>query len=212
MTEESFAAANDRAGKDAALPEVVALARLAALVVDSDGRLTHWNLGAEELFGHRRNEVLDRTTTGLLPLAGKPSGDALDHLDDLVDFAPGWAGELTVTDRDGRRVEVLCWAWRTVEPSGRGMLVLAADAHRLSGSGLRIALGEQQLTFAADLPGGSAAPGAARAQPVLAPCATRAERERAARRLAQVLPRIAAERRRALLTQLVAAGTPALRL
>ncbi|WP_084724660.1 ATP-binding SpoIIE family protein phosphatase [Streptacidiphilus melanogenes] len=210
MTEESFAAANDQAGKVAALPEVVALARLAALVVDSDGRLTHWNLGAEELFGHRRNEVLDRTTTGLLPLAGKASGDALDHLDDLVDFAPGWAGELSVTDRDGRRVEVCCWAWRTVEPSGRGMFVLAADAHRLSGSGLRIALGEQQLTFAADAPG--AAAGSARVQPVLAPCGTRGERERAARRLAQVLPRIAAERRRTLLTQLVAAGSPALRL
>ncbi|WP_063775020.1 ATP-binding SpoIIE family protein phosphatase [Streptacidiphilus anmyonensis] len=213
MTEESFAASEAAARRPApSAPEVVALARLAALVVDSDGRLTHWNLGAEELFGHRRNDVLDRTTTGLLPLAGKPSGDALDHLDDLVDFAPGWAGELTVTDRDGRRVEVCCWAWRTVEPSGRGMLVLAADAHRLSGSGLRIALGEQQLTFAADLPGGGAVAGAARVQPVLAPCGSRGERERAARRLAQMLPRIAADRRRALLTQLVAAGTPALRL
>jgi PAS domain-containing protein/anti-sigma regulatory factor (Ser/Thr protein kinase) len=205
-------AANVTGGKAAALPEVVALARLAALVVDSDGRLTHWNLGAEELFGHRRNDVLDRTTTGLLPLAGKPGGDALDHLDDLVDFAPSWAGVLTVTDRDGRRVEVCSWAWRTVEPSGRGMFVLASDARRLSGSGLRIALGEQRLPFAADAPGGAAAGGASRVQPVLAPCGARADRERAARRLAQVLPRIAADRRRALLTQILAAGTPALRL
>jgi hypothetical protein len=205
-------AANVTGGRSAALPEVVALARLAALVVDSDGRLTHWNLGAEELFGHRRNDVLDRTTTGLLPLAGKPAGDALDHLDDLVDFAPSWAGELTVTDRDGRRVEVCCWAWRTVEPSGRGMFVLASDARRLNGPGLRIAIGEQRLPFAADAPGGAAASGAARAQPVLAPCASRADRDRAAGRLAQVLPRITADRRRALLTQLLGAGTPALRL
>jgi GAF domain-containing protein len=193
------------------LPEVAALVRLAALVVDSDGRLTHWNLGSEELFGHRRDEALDRTATGLLPLAGKAAGDALDHLDDLVDFAPSWAGELTVTDRDGRRREVCCWAWRTIEPSGRGMLVLAADARRLRGSELRIALGEQLLPFAADAPGGATS-GGPRVQPVLVPCANRGERERASKRLELVLPRIAADRRGALLDQLLAAGAPALRL
>jgi GAF domain-containing protein len=208
----SAGGAGGTGGKAFSLPEVVALARLAALVVDSDGRLTHWNLGAEELFGHRRNEVLDCTTTGLLPLAGKAAGDALDHLDDLVDFAPSWAGELTVTDRDGRRLEVCCWAWRTIEPSGRGMLVLAADARRLRGSELRIALGEELLSFAADAPGGAGTGGGPRVQPVLAPCGNRGERERASRRLALVLPRIAADRRRALLTQLLAAGVPALRL
>ncbi|WP_232248057.1 ATP-binding SpoIIE family protein phosphatase [Streptacidiphilus rugosus] len=228
MTEETFAAseAGGEAGRRATsspasqqaasastgLPGVVALARLAALMVDSDGRLTHWNLGAEELFGHRRNDVLDRTTTGLLPLAGKPAGDALDHLDDLVNFAPCWSGELAVTDRDGRLVEIHCWAWRTVEPSGRGMLVLAADARQLRGAGLRIAIGDQLLPFAMAGPGGPSGTAALRAQPVFAPCGSRAERERALRRLAPMLPRAADERRRTLLAQLVEAGVPALRL
>ncbi|MEZ0064111.1 GAF domain-containing protein/anti-sigma regulatory factor (Ser/Thr protein kinase) [Streptacidiphilus sp. MAP12-20] len=228
MTEETFAASEagsepgkrgpanatppQAAGGSAGLPGVVALARLAALMVDSDGRLTHWNLGAEELFGHRRNDVLDRTTTGLLPLAGKPAGDALDHLDDLVTFAPCWAGELAVTDRDGRLVEIHCWAWRTVEPSGRGMLVLAADARQLRGAGLRIAIGDQLLPFAAAGPGGPAGATALRAQPVFTPCGSRAERAGALRRLAPMLPRAADERRRTLLAQLVEAGIPALRL
>ncbi|MBF9068208.1 ATP-binding SpoIIE family protein phosphatase [Streptacidiphilus fuscans] len=212
MTEETFAAASQQAtGAEEGVPGVVVLARLAALTVDSDGRLTHWNLGAEELFGHRRNDVLDRTTTGLLPLSGTSAGDALDRLDDLVSVATPWAGELAVTDRDGRLVEIHCWAWRTVEPSGRGMLVLAADARQLRGPGLRIAVGEQLLPFAAAMPGGPGG-GTLRAEPVHMPCGSRAACEATVRRLLPLLPRAADERRRALLAQLVEAGAPALRL
>ncbi|MBC3843273.1 PAS domain-containing protein [Streptacidiphilus sp. 4-A2] len=88
---------------------LTALVRLAALMVDPDGRLTLWNRAAEELFGHRRDEVFDRTASGLLPLArsgdsplGGPAsteqpdttgrlGDALDQLDDLTSYAPSGA-------------------------------------------------------------------------------------------------------------------------
>ncbi|MEY9843270.1 SpoIIE family protein phosphatase [Streptacidiphilus sp. MAP5-3] len=212
MTEETFAAASQQAtGAEEGVPGVVVLARLAALTVDSDGRLTHWNLGAEELFGHRRNDVLDRTTTGLLPLSGPSAGDALDRLDDLVSVARPWAGELAVTDRDGRLVKIHCWAWRTVEPSGRGMLVLAADARQLRGPGLRIAVGEQLLPFTAAMPGGPGG-GALSAEPVHMPCGSKDACERTVRRLLPLLPRAADERRRALLAQLVEAGAPALRL
>src|SRR5438552_582966 len=76
---------------------VVALLRLAAVVIDPDGRIAHWNRTAEELFGHRAEVACGRTATGLLPAIEprtetsppRPAGggrrcDALDMLDDLT--------------------------------------------------------------------------------------------------------------------------------
>ena len=195
-------------------PGVVAVVRLAVLMVDSDGRLTHWNRAAEEVFGHRRDDVFDRTASGLLPLVRSSSapvegrlGDALDHLDDLTAYAPAWTGDLLVTDRDGRTVEVLCWAYRLVEPTGRGLLVLAADARPLREAGPRIALGDQFLPYASI---GTSSPSAPPIAPLLTGPTGAADAQRTAQRLSVMLPRAAEERRTRLIGQLVAAGAPAL--
>jgi GAF domain-containing protein/PAS domain-containing protein len=193
---------------------VVAVVRLAVLMVDSDGRLCHWNRAAEEVFGHRRDEVFDRSASGLLPLARSTAtplegrlGDALDHLDDVTSYAASWTGELLVTDRDGRDVEVLCWAYRLVEPTGRSLLVFAADARPLREAGPRIALGDQFLPYAASTASGASA---LRITPVWTTPTGTADAHRTARRLSLMLPRTAEDRRARLVAQLVAAGAPAL--
>lgn len=66
------------------------MVRLAAVLVDPDGRIALWNRGAEELFGHRTEAVQGRTARGLLPTVPslRPGamrrGDAFDTLDDLT--------------------------------------------------------------------------------------------------------------------------------
>ena len=198
---------------------VVAVVRLAALMIDPDGRVCHWNRAAEEVFGHRRDDVFDRPASGLLPLArtapsasspgssGGRLGNALDRLDDLTSYTPSWSGDLLVTDRDGRAVDILCWAYRLIEPVGRSLLVLAADARPLRASGPRIALGDQLLPYAA-----TAAGGADGIQVAAARCTPTgsADSARTAERLTAMLPRSAEDRRLRLIGQIVAAGAPAL--
>lgn len=197
-------------------PGVVAVVRLAALMIDPDGRVCHWSRAAEEVFGHRRDDVFDRPASGLLPLARTaPSasastgrlGSALDQLDDLTSYNPSWSGELLVTDRDGRAVDILCWAYRLIEPAGRSLLVLAAEARPLRASGPRIALGDQLLPYAA-----TAATGAGGLQVAPARCAPAgvADSARTAERLTAMLPRTAEDRRLRLIGQLAAGGAPAL--
>lgn len=74
---------------------VVAMVRLAAVLIDPDGRIALWTRAAEELFGHRTGAVQDR----LDPRAAAGRGaadrqraaaaaarrcDAFDTLDDLT--------------------------------------------------------------------------------------------------------------------------------
>ena len=61
---------------------VVALVRLASLLIDPDGRIAYWSRSAEELFGHRSDTVLGRTASGLLavPRARPEAAPALGRL------------------------------------------------------------------------------------------------------------------------------------
>ncbi|MFD7733348.1 PAS domain-containing protein, partial [Kitasatospora phosalacinea] len=189
---------------------VVALLRVAAVLVDPDGRIALWNRTAEELFGHRAEVALGRTAHGLLPaVEPRPDGsgpaqrhDALDTLDDLVLDGP-WAGPMAVHDREERLRDVLWWAYPLVEPVGRSLLALAADARPLRTAGPRIALGERLVPYAA-------APAAARPQQVTAVFAPPGPG--AAEALAALLPPGSEERRRRLLDALAQAGPPALRV
>ncbi|MBB4924417.1 ATP-binding SpoIIE family protein phosphatase [Kitasatospora kifunensis] len=199
---------------------VVAMVRLAAVLVDPDGRIALWNRGAEELFGHRTEMVQGRTARGLLPAAPHPRpgacatavhrGDAFDTLDDLT-TSGAWAGPLPVTDREERSRSVLWWAYPLVEPDGRGLLVLAADARPLRQRGPRIAIGRRLLPYAAAEPNDWGAPppetgcGFHRISAVLG-----STTPGSAAALAPLLPKLGAARLRALLRQVAAAGAPAL--
>ncbi|MFJ1795638.1 ATP-binding SpoIIE family protein phosphatase [Kitasatospora griseola] len=203
--------APDRADLPGGRPTgVVALLRVAAALVDPDGRITVWNRTAEELFGHRAAVAVGRTAHGLLPAvcprhdpdAPAHRCDAFDTLDDLATDGP-WAGAMTVHDREERQRDVLWWAYPLAEPAGRSLLVLAADARPLRAAGPRIALGERLVHYAA-------APAAARPQQVAAAFAPPAGPTPEA--LAALLPSCSPERRGRLLAALAAAGPPALRV
>lgn len=196
-------------------PSVVALVRLAAVLVDPDGRIAHWNRAAEELFGHRAEVAFGRTASGLLPAvelrpetlprATGPARrcDALDTLDDLTQTGPSaWAGPMAVHDREERLRDVFWWAYPLVEPTGRGLLAIAADARPLRTGGPRIALGTDHLPFA---PAPGPVGGLHRVRPTLTPAGSGS-----AEPLAALLPTCSAERRSRLLGQLGAAGLPAL--
>ncbi|BAJ29748.1 MULTISPECIES: SpoIIE family protein phosphatase [Kitasatospora] len=188
---------------------VVALLRVAAVLVDPDGRIALWNRTAEELFGHRAEVALGRAAHGLLPAVDPRSDgpahqcDAFDTLDDLALTGP-WAGPMTVQDREERPRDVLWWAYPLVEPTGRSLLVLAADARPLRSAGPRIALGERLVPYAA-------APAAARPRQVAAAFAPPGPAA-AAGALAALLPPGAEERRRRVAEALAEAGPPALRV
>ncbi|MFD0529268.1 PAS domain-containing protein [Kitasatospora arboriphila] len=109
---------------------VVALLRVAAVMVDPDGRIALWNRAAEELFGHRAEVACGRTASGLLPAVeprpetgaprpGTPPRrcDALDTLDDLTRPDAAWSGAMAVVDREERLRDVIWWAYPLVEPS-----------------------------------------------------------------------------------------------
>lgn len=196
-------------------PGVAALLRLAVVCVDPDGRISYWNRGAEELFGHRWENVFGHRASGLLT-AMRPNGgngphpgpaaqhpDALDLLDDLT--SPAWAGALAATDRDGAVRDVLWWTYRLVEPAGRSLLVLAAHAKPLRTGGLRIALGGRMLPYTAEGPqrqdiavSAVLAPGGP--APAIAP----------ASRLGGVLPGVSPGRLDRVVRQIATLGAPAL--
>lgn len=158
-----FAAERRRAASPAQAvpPGIAALVRLAVLCVDPEGRVSYWNRGAEELFGHRWEHVFGHPASGLLSTARRrpapgaarsavPRHDTLDLLEELA--RPAWAGALAATDRDGVVKDVLWWAYRIEEPGGPSLLAIAAHAKPLRAGGLRIALGGRLLPYAAEGP------------------------------------------------------------
>ncbi|MFF2039646.1 SpoIIE family protein phosphatase [Kitasatospora sp. NPDC058170] len=193
---------------------VVALVRLALVLVDGAGRIAQWSRAAEELFGHRAEVAHDRPATGLLPAveprsipgpaaAARRRCDALDTLAGLTAATGGgWAGQMPVIDREEHLRDVLWWAYPLPGPGG-GLLALAADARPLRSTGPRLALGERLLPFAA---APAARGGFHRLSAALTPPGRPVPEP-----LARLLP-AGAGRRAALLGGLDRGGLPALRL
>jgi GAF domain-containing protein len=196
-------------------PEVAALLRLAVICVDQDGRISYWNRGAEELFGHRWENVFGHRASGLLsgmrshpgPGTGRPLAphlDTLDLLDDLTN--PAWAGALAATDRDGTLRDVLWWTYRLVEPVGRSLLAIATHAKPLRTGSLRIALGGRLLPYTAEGPQRQDIAVAA----VLTSAADADRGHALAERFRSVLPSASPGRLDRILRQMVPLGLPAL--
>lgn len=188
---------------------VAALLRLAVICVDPDGRVSYWNRGSEELFGHRWEGVFGHRASGLLTASGAPHQDTLDLLDDLTH--PAWAGSLPTTDRDGTVRDVLWWTYRIMEPAGRSLLAIAANAKPLRTGSLRIALGDRLLPYVAEEPAREAREGISVAAQ-LAPVPDLAHARQLTARLGIVLPRVSAGRLDRIMRQVVPLGYPVLRV
>ena len=206
---------------------VAALLRLAVVSVDSDGHVSHWNRGAEELFGHRWEAVFGQSAAGLLsaPAAvpagpdapapdGCPPGGPPRDVFALLDghTRPAWAGTFPVAGRDGTPRETLWWSYRIADDAGPGLLLLAADAGRLRSGGLRITIGDRMLPYAPDAPG----PAGLRVLPCLGPTPDQPGHHDAlpdpaalAGRLGAVLPQVSRARLERLLKEVTRLGFPA---
>ncbi|MGV9405495.1 SpoIIE family protein phosphatase [Streptomyces sp. NPDC003667] len=133
---------------------------LAVVVVDRDGLVSHWSSGAGRLFGVGRQDAVGRPAVDLLPVSGAladdPQSDAVDAYGPYEAYdglgpdleaslggrtaypAAGRARQFPHKDgpsrdgaADGRRIDVLWWAYPLVGPGPFRLLVLAADAARL---------------------------------------------------------------------------------
>ncbi|MFI0717911.1 SpoIIE family protein phosphatase [Streptomyces sp. NPDC021224] len=196
---------------------MTALLRLAVLCVDPDGRISYWNRGAEELFGHRWEHVFGHRASGLLTptrtaagalhtASGTTRQDTLDVLDDLTTSA--WSGALAAADRDGTVKDVLWWTYRITEPGGRSLLAIATHGRPLRTGGLRIAVGARLLPYVAEGPRRQDIAVAA----VLSPAPDPAQGHALTARLGTVLPGVSPGRLDRIVRQIAPLGHPAIEI
>ena len=108
------------------LASFVENAPLAILEVDATGVLRFINEAGERMFGYQAAELRDRQVAGAgLDLLG----DAFQDLAKVVEFMGFWAGEVTYTRSDGKRLPAFLSARALRDPEGalRGVVIFARD-------------------------------------------------------------------------------------
>jgi PAS domain S-box-containing protein len=105
--------------------ELLDLAYDAIIVRDTDGRITFWNRGAEEVYGWDREEALGRASYELL----NPRGDrSFEEIEREVVEQGHWEGELRETRKDGSEITVASrWAAQK-DVEGRPMAFLETNS------------------------------------------------------------------------------------
>ncbi|WP_406442872.1 SpoIIE family protein phosphatase [Streptomyces sp. NBC_00631] len=180
---------------------------LAVVVVDREGRVSHWSTGARRLFGAAKEDAIGRSVLDLLPVSGAfpddeitPYGayaaydglgpDLESSLDGRLNFPAAGRARLTVPDRD--RADVLWWAYPLVGPGNERLLVLAADAERLRRAerdeGIAVERIAPGFALHTDFPGA----------------------EQLARRLPEILPSMSVDESARIVAQVLELGYPIL--
>ncbi|WP_448332594.1 SpoIIE family protein phosphatase [Streptomyces sp. DSM 41534] len=140
---------DDGLGEPPAVPEqrggVHGRMPLAVVVIDAEGRVTHWSSGAHRLFGPTRGQAVGRPAVDLMPVSGALRGaevrtDAAGRpeLDDSL-LGPVYyptAGRARMADPAHGQVDVVWWAYPLVGPGPERLLVLSADAKGVGGAAL----------------------------------------------------------------------------
>ncbi|RII12424.1 Phosphoserine phosphatase RsbU [Streptomyces sp. YIM 130001] len=128
---------------------------LAVVVIDGAGLVTHWSSGARRLFGCSKEDAVGRSAADLLPVSGAlPDADEpyADEqfgapVDSYGEIGPDLetslhghtsypaAGRARVSEPGRERTDALWWAYPLVGPGPERLLVLAADAERLTDDG-----------------------------------------------------------------------------
>ncbi|EXU62936.1 PAS/PAC sensor protein [Streptomyces sp. PRh5] len=118
---------------------------LAVVVIDAEGRVTHWSSGARRLFGPTRQQAVGRPAVDLMPVSGALRGaevrtDATGspELDEsrLGTVYYPTAGRARMAEPGHGQVDVLWWAYPLVGPGPERLLVLAADTKGVGGDAL----------------------------------------------------------------------------
>lgn len=114
-----------RKGEQDLLREQAAQLDMAQILVhDMDGRIVHWNRGAEHLYGYTASEALGRNIHELLHTqCSRP----LSEIEAQVFESGQWEGELTHTARNRRRVVVASLWFAYQNPAGRPDLLIQVN-------------------------------------------------------------------------------------
>ncbi|MBT2451914.1 SpoIIE family protein phosphatase [Streptomyces sp. ISL-43] len=93
---------------------------------DADGRVVEWSLAAQDLLGHRPEEILGRFGTSVLvPDANRELAADLTR---RVQAGETVVGTLPVRHRDGHRVPMEMWIVPAADPQGRtGAMLIAVE-------------------------------------------------------------------------------------
>ncbi|MEU5281752.1 SpoIIE family protein phosphatase [Streptomyces asoensis] len=97
---------------------------------DSDGRIVEWSLAAQDLLGHRPQDVLGRPAAALLVPEGRH--ELADQLTYRVQGGETVVGTLAVQHRDGHEVTMEMWIVPAADARGRtGALLIAVETSQV---------------------------------------------------------------------------------
>ncbi|MGW7435265.1 SpoIIE family protein phosphatase [Streptomyces sp. NPDC054849] len=93
---------------------------------DAEGRIVEWSLAAQELLGHRPEDIIGRLGTSVL--VPEPNHGLADQLTRRVQAGETVVGTLPVRHRDGHRVPMEMWIVPAVDAQGRtGAMLIAVE-------------------------------------------------------------------------------------
>ncbi|MET9319834.1 SpoIIE family protein phosphatase [Streptomyces sp. NPDC003038] len=93
---------------------------------DADGRVVEWSLAAQDLLGHRPEDVIGRLGTSVL--VPEANQELADQLTRRVQAGETVVGTLPVRHRDGHRVPMEMWIVPAADPRGRtGAMLIAVE-------------------------------------------------------------------------------------
>ncbi|WP_030390598.1 SpoIIE family protein phosphatase [Streptomyces sp. NRRL S-241] len=93
---------------------------------DADGRIVEWSLAAQDLLGHRPEDIIG--LPGAAVLVPEANRELADQLTRRVQSGETVVGTLPVRHRDGHRVPMEMWIVPAVDPQGRtGAMLIAVE-------------------------------------------------------------------------------------
>ncbi|MFF7633168.1 SpoIIE family protein phosphatase [Kitasatospora sp. NPDC008050] len=140
-TGDAFGARQSPAGAVTSEPgSLLDVLRLAAAVLDAEGRIVLWSPQAQEMFGWRPEEVLGRHAAEVL-VAEEHVGTVLELFGEVMEGSGSWAGVFPVRHKDGSIRPMEFRNMRLQDQQGsRYALGIAADEATLRGVERDVAL------------------------------------------------------------------------
>ncbi|MFD9406903.1 SpoIIE family protein phosphatase [Streptomyces sp. NPDC059989] len=175
---------------------------------DADGRIVEWSLAAQDLLGHRPEDILGRPGTAVL--VPEANHELADQLTRRVQAGETVVGTLPVRHRDGHRVVMEMWIVPAADPHGRtGAMLIAVETSEVLH--MRDSLAALQSLFTQS-PIGLATLGPdlrfLRVNDALARMNGVSAAEHLGRRLTEVVPGVNATALEAMMQRVLDRGTP----